>query len=81
MALSLKDRELAGDTITVHVRYTNFVIKSHQSKLPNAINTPDEIYTIAVKLFDELWNQKELNLVGVNISGLRNIRFKQVGLF
>lgn len=81
LALSLKDRELAGDTITVHVRYTNFIVKSHQSKLPNAINTSDEIFTIAAKLFDELWNQKELNLVGVSISGLRNVRFKQVGLF
>ena len=81
LALSLKDRELAGDTITVHVRYTNFSVKSHQSKLPNAINTPGEIYTIAVKLFDELWNQKELNLVGVSISGLRNIKYKQTCLF
>ena len=81
LALWLKDRELAWDRLTVHVRYTDFSLKSHQSKLNNLINTPEEIYKWAITLFDELWNKTEVNLVGVSISGLQNVRFKQGALF
>ncbi|MBR4633620.1 hypothetical protein IKO50_01320 [bacterium] len=38
-------------------------MKSHQMKLPNPINTIEELYTYATKLFDELWNKKDINLV------------------
>lgn len=81
IALSLEERGLAWDILTVHIRYTDFSIKSHQSKLPNSINTPEEIYNSAVSLFDELWNGKEVNLVWITIWGLHNIKFKQDSLF
>ena len=81
LAFSLKERDLAWDRLTVHVRYTDFSIKSHQMKLPNPINTIEELYTYATKLFDELWNKKDINLVWMTISGLQNVRFKQWALF
>lgn len=81
LAIALKDRNLAWDRITVHVRYTNFSTRSHQRKLINSINTVDEIYTMAVELFDELWNKQDVNLVWLTISWLQNIKFKQIGLF
>ena len=81
LADSLKDRNLAWDTITVHIRYTNFSTKSHQHKLTNPINTADELYNISQKLFDELRNKKEVNLVWMSISWLSNSKFKQEWLF
>lgn len=81
LALWLKDRDLAWDTLTVHVRYDDYSHKSHQSKLGNLINTPDEIYKNAIRLFDELWDRSEVNLVGLSISGLRRSIFKKVPLF
>ena len=81
IALSLKERKLAWDILTVHIRYTDFSIKSHQCKLPNSINTPQEIYNSAITLFDELRNKKEINLVWISIWGLCNIKFKQDSLF
>jgi hypothetical protein len=45
------------------VRYTDFSYKSHQMKLHNPINTIEELFTYATKLFDELWNNQDLNLV------------------
>lgn len=81
LALSLKDRELAWDRLAVHIRYTDFSYKNHQMKLHNPINTMEELYTYAAKLFDELWNQKDINLVWLTISGLQNVRFKQGALF
>ena len=81
LAFSLKEKDLAWDRLTVHVRYTDFSYKSHQMKLPNPINTIEELYTYATKLFDELWNKKDINLVWMTISGLQNVRFKQWALF
>ena len=81
LALSLKERDFAWDVLTVHIRYTDFSTKSHQCKLPNPINTPDEIYPMSTKLFDELWNKKEVNLVWLSIWGLSSTKYKQAGLF
>ncbi|MBR4567341.1 hypothetical protein IKO18_02720 [bacterium] len=52
----------------MHVRYTDFSYKSHQRKLNNPINTPEELYNYAIELFNELWNKQEVNLVGLTIS-------------
>lgn len=81
LAIWLKNRDLAWDRLTVHVRYTDFSSKSHQLKLPNLINTVDELYTYAIRLFDELWNKEDVNLVWMSISGLQDVRFKQWALF
>jgi len=81
LAIWLKDRNLVWNTLTVHIRYTNFSHKFHQCKLSNPINTIEEIYNSAVKLFDELWNKKDVNLVWLTISGLQNSKFKQKCLF
>jgi len=81
LAFSLKERDLAWDIITVHIRHTDFTTKSHQSKLPNMINTSDEIYTAVIKLFDELWKWEEINLIWISIWGLKKAIFKQRGLF
>ena len=81
LAIALKDRNLAWDRVTVHVRYTDFSYKSHQRKLNNPINTPEELYNYAIELFNELWNKQEVNLVGLTISWLQDAKFKQNGLF
>jgi nucleotidyltransferase/DNA polymerase involved in DNA repair len=81
LAFSLKERDLAWDIITVHIRHTDFATKSHQSKLPNMINTSDEIYTAVIKLFDELWKWEEINMIWISIWGLKKAIFKQRGLF
>ena len=81
LAIWLKNRDLAWDRLTVHVRYTDFSSKSHQLKLHNPINTTEELYVYATKLFDELWNKEDVNLVWMSISGLQDVRFKQWALF
>ena len=81
LAISLKDKDLAGQTITVHVRYDDYKHKSHQRKLINPINTVDEIYKEAISLFDEFWDKKAINLIGISISDLKKCRFKQEKLF
>lgn len=82
LALSLRDRKKVWDIIHIHVRYTDYKHKSHQLKFTNPINKAEEIYPLAVKLFDELWDWKsEINLVWLSISWLKDERVKQGTLF
>ena len=82
LALSLRDRKKVWDIIHIHVRYTDYKHKSHQLKFTNPINKAEEIYPLAVKLFDELWDGKnEINLVWLSISWLKDERVKQGTLF
>ena len=82
LAYELKDRKKVWDIIHVHVRYTNYKHKSHQLKFANPINKVEEIYSLAIKLFDELWDWKsEINLVWLSISWLKDERVKQIPIF
>lgn len=81
LELGLADKDLLGNVITVHVRYTDFTHKSHQLKLNHLVNTADEIYAYARLLFEEFWHWEDINLVGISVSGLKKAGFKQWTLF
>ena len=82
LALSLRDRKKVWDIIHVHIRYTDYKHKSHQLKFPGSIDKAEEIYSLAVKLFDELWDWKnEINLVWLSISWLKDAKVKQSSIF
>jgi nucleotidyltransferase/DNA polymerase involved in DNA repair len=51
-------------------------------KYSSWVNKFKEIYPIAVKLFDELWDWKnEINLVWLSISWLKDEKVKQKPIF
>lgn len=82
LALDLRNRKKVWDIIHVHVRYTDYKHKSHQLKFSNPINKAEEIYPLAIKLFDELWDWKtEINLVWLSISWLKDEKVKQTSIF
>ena len=81
LAYELRDRKKVWDIVHVHIRYSTFKFKSHQLKFHSWVNRFKEIYPIAVKLFDELWDWTEINLVGLSISWLKDERIKQKSIF
>lgn len=81
LAYELRDRKKVWDIVHVHIRYSTFKFKSHQLKFHSWVNRFKEIYPIAVKLFDELWDWTEINLVGLSISWLKDERVKQKSIF
>ena len=81
LAYELKDRKKVWDVINVHIRYSSFKMKSHQMKYSSWVNRFKEIYPLAVKLFDELRDGSEINLVGLSISGLKDENVKQKPIF
>ena len=56
------------EVVSVTVRYNDFSENSHQMALRAATNITNEIYDVACKLFDELWDGNPIRLLGVSTS-------------
>lgn len=61
--------QLAG-MVSVEIKYSNFQNVSHQRSLFSSTNTSQIIYDTACQLFDELWNNSPIRLLGVRTSKL-----------
>ncbi len=59
-----------ASVITVQFRNSDFVTYSHQMKVSGAVQTVDEVYAYAKKIFNEGWHEDPLRLVGVSLGGL-----------
>jgi len=59
-----KGEHLAG-TITVEIKYSTFQSVSHQTSLLSPSNSAEQIHKTACLLFDELWNEEPLRLLGI----------------
>ena len=60
---------------------TRFTNKSHQRKLENPTDVTDEIYEVAVSLFQELWRGEPLRLLGIALTDLSKGEYEQGSLF
>ena len=56
--------------VSVEIKYNDFQIRSHQLQLPTPSNKKDVLYTHSLRLFDELWNQNPIRLLGIRTSKL-----------
>lgn len=68
--------------VTVSIRTSEFVNRSHQRKLHASTDITNEIYKIALQLLHELWDGKTpLRLLGVSLSELDRGDAVQLSLF
>ncbi len=63
----------AGQTasmVSTEIKYNTFKKVSHQTTLPAPTNQTDTIYRTACALFDEIWDQTPVRLLGIRSSKL-----------
>lgn len=71
VAKRLRQQSMAGYTVTLKLRYSDFKTITRSQKLDKAVDTSFEIYTTIKRLFDELRLQRvRVRLVGVKVDGL-----------
>jgi DNA polymerase-4 len=71
VAKRLREQGLAGYTITLKLRYSDFKTITRSQKQDRAVDTAFEIYGSIKRLFDELRLQRvRVRLVGVKVDGL-----------
>ncbi len=56
--------------ISVEIKYSDFTSCSHQMLLPSPTATNEAIYKASIRLFDELWNESPVRLLGIRTSKL-----------
>lgn len=64
-----KEKQKAG-MVSVEIKYHTFQSFSHQKQLLRPSNTDKVIYEAACELFEELWNQEPIRLLGIRTSKL-----------
>jgi len=65
-----KAKALAGRTVTLKLKRTDFHLVSRRLSLPDATQVADRIYRVARQLFDHAGAQGPFRLIGVGISDL-----------
>ncbi|MGI6007505.1 MAG: DNA polymerase Y family protein [Ruminococcus sp.] len=66
----LRKAEMMAGSICVEIKYHTFETCSHQMSMPSPANTTDTLYRLSCILFDELWNQTPIRLLGIRTSKL-----------
>ena len=60
-----------ADCVAASLRSNDFKSRSHQRKMAAATDVTQEIYEVAIKLFDELWDgHTPLRLLGISLTGI-----------
>lgn len=71
ISYDLRKEGMKGPLITVELKYSDFTKHSQQHNLNVMTNSSDLIFNSAVKLFDTLWDQSPIRLIGIRISKLQ----------
>ena len=78
----MRQDDMCGGCITVHLRSNEFHSWSHQSKLLGATNITAEIFREACRVFDETWDGvTPLRQLGVQMTALSKEPYQQFDLF
>ena len=70
VAKRLRESGLMAEMISVEIKYNNFKKVSHQTTLSSPTSGSDTIYRTACSLFDELWDNTPIRLLGIRSSKL-----------
>ncbi|MCL4465894.1 MAG: DNA polymerase IV, partial [Chloroflexi bacterium] len=77
----LRESQLAGRTVRIKLRWSNFSTITRQSRLRQPTDQDGEIYQAAQALFDKAWRRgRPVRLLGVGVSGLE-APVRQLSLF
>lgn len=69
----LRKAEKYAAMVSVEIKYSDFRQASHQCSLKELANTATSIYETACVLFDELWDNSPIRLLGIRTSKLVDI--------
>jgi DNA polymerase-4 len=82
VAARMRKDDQCGRCISVHLRSSSFEHCSHQTTLHGATNITGEIYEVACRIFEEVWDRvTPLRQLGVQVTRLSHEPYQQYDLF
>lgn len=77
----IRKSKLKAYTVGVQIKTNEFIKYSHQTKLNKPICSTQEIYNIARKLLEKLYNNHPIRLMGIKLDNLTDNEFNQISMF
>jgi len=80
----LREKKMYAPNVGIWIKYHDFSKVSKQITLDKLINSDDDIYNNAIKLFDKMWNpdsDKKVRSLCVFVGNLTNVYKEQLSLF
>lgn len=80
----LREKKMYTPNVNIWVKFDDFSKISKQVTLDNLINTDEDIYCNAVKLFNKIWNvdsDKKIRALCVGVSNLTDVYKVQLSIF
>ena len=80
----LRKSKLYAPNVSIWVKYHDFSKVSKQITLDNLIDTDEDIYNNAIKLFNKLWNEdddKKVRALCVGVANLTDVYKVQLSIF
>lgn len=82
VAKSLKRKRLAGTTIKLKLRWSDFTTVTRQLTTHEPTNDAEQIYTAVLGLFQRVWPDREpVRLIGIGVSGFAERVIHQIDLW
>ena len=82
--MRLRNKKMYAPNVSIWVKFNDFTKISKQSTLDNLINSDEDIYSNAVKLFNKIWNtdsDKKIRAMCVGVSNLTDVYKVQLSIF
>ena len=80
----LRDKKMYAPNVSIWIKFNDFTKISKQITLDNLINSDEDIYNNAIKLFNKIWNNeddKKVRGVCVGVSNLTDVYKVQLSIF
>lgn len=77
----LKERHFFAHTVTITIRNDEFQTTTHQKKLLNSIHKEEDIYLVAKEIFNKVWDEEKIRLIGLGVSDFSESYVYQMSLF
>ena len=80
----LREKKMYAPNVSIWIKFHDFTKISKQITLDNLINSDEDIYNNAVKLFDKIWNidsDKKIRGLCVGVSNLTDVYKVQLSIF
>ncbi len=72
ISVNLRRKQVSGTTITLKLRWSDFITVTRQLTLNHPTDTADDMTAAARRLFDAVWTSgRPVRLIGVGVSGLQ----------
>ena len=81
VGLRVRKEDKYARVIAVILKDNTFRRFSHQKKLETPTNKNEEIYTIAKKILNEIYEDQTIRLIGIRLDNLTDKKIKQVSIF